>query len=116
MERGQGDAERGRNLFNGKGICFYCHGEDGRIDRLPRLAPQTIEIINNLHPKPTDLRNPGRLTLKTDDERFNLIRKGHSSTGMFPDTLLTDEEITDLLAYLTTLRSKASSQDKPRQR
>ncbi|TAJ23230.1 MAG: hypothetical protein EPO64_11690, partial [Nitrospirae bacterium] len=26
----RGDAERGRAVFNGKGICYYCHGTDGQ--------------------------------------------------------------------------------------
>ncbi len=25
-----GDAERGRAVFNGKGVCYYCHGIDGK--------------------------------------------------------------------------------------
>lgn len=101
---GQGDVERGRAVFNGKGICFFCHGKDGRIDQLPQLSPQTTEIIARLDPKPSDLRNPRALKTKTDQERFRTIREGHSGTGMLPDTKLKDEEIFDLLAYLSTLR------------
>lgn len=103
------DAERGRDIINGKGICFYCHGRDGGIDQLPQLTPETTKIITRLNPKPPDLRNPDALKLKTDEERFRATREGHSGTGMLPDTTLTNEEILDVLAYLSTLRREASS-------
>jgi mono/diheme cytochrome c family protein len=111
----QGDAEQGRKVFNGKGICYYCHGRDGHLDQRPQLAPETTAFIDRLAPKPADLRNPSSLRLKADDERFRLIREGHPGTGMFPDTSLTDAEITDTLAYLSALRHDASSKGKPRQ-
>jgi len=103
---GQGDVERGRALFNGKGICFYCHGRDGRIDQLPELSPETAGIIARLDPKPSDLRSPRALKLKSDQERFKTIREGHSGTAMLPDKQLKDEEIFDLLAYLSALRGE----------
>lgn len=100
----QGDAERGRTVFNGKGICHYCHGTDGDPDRRPRLNRETAEVIARLAPNPPDLRNPRVLKLKSDEERSRIIREGHTGTGMLPDTTLTDQEITDTLAYLATLR------------
>lgn len=109
----QGDAERGRKAFNGKGICYYCHGTDGHLDKRPRLNADTDKVIDELEPKPADLRKPGSLILKTDDERFRIIREGHLGTGMFPDTTLTDEEITDTLAYLSALRHDASPKGNP---
>ncbi|MFM8550757.1 MAG: hypothetical protein ACKOCD_00315, partial [Nitrospiraceae bacterium] len=51
-----GDAARGRSLFNGKGICFYCHGLDAHPDRLPKLALETAAYIAHLDPKPPHLR------------------------------------------------------------
>ena len=111
----QGDAEQGRKVFNGKGICDYCHGKDGYLDQRPHLAPETNAIIDRLDPKPADLRNPSSLKLKTDVERFRLIREGHLGTGMFPDMTLTNEEIKDILAYLSVLRRDASSKGKPGQ-
>ena len=32
------------------------------------------------------------------------IREGHPGTGMFPDTAMTNQELTDTLAYLALLR------------
>jgi len=109
----QGDAEQGRKVFNGKGVCDYCHGRDGHLDQRPHLAPDTTAFIDRLNPKPPDLRNPSSLKLKTDEERFRLIRKGHLGTGMFPDITLTDKEIKDIVAYLSTLRQDTSSKGKP---
>jgi hypothetical protein len=41
----QGTAERGRAMFNGKGICFFCHGKDGDIKDLPQLSAETTKLI-----------------------------------------------------------------------
>lgn len=82
----QGDAEQGRKLFDGKGICYYCHGIDGYLDQHPQLNQETKAIIDHLKPKPANLRNLNSLKLMTDDERFRLLREGHLRTGMLPDT------------------------------
>ncbi|WP_447602601.1 c-type cytochrome [Nitrospira sp. Nam80] len=102
----QGDVERGRALFNGKGICFFCHGKDGDINQVPPLSRETTDIISRLNPKPSDLRNSRALKLTTDRERFKAMREGHSGTAMLPDKALTHEDIFDLLAYLSKLRGE----------
>ncbi|HSB44328.1 MAG TPA: cytochrome c [Nitrospira sp.] len=102
--RAEGNAEAGRIVFNGKGVCYYCHGIDGRRDQLPQLEDGTAELIAQLHPQPTDLRNPKTLHLKTNKQRARIIREGHTGTGMFPDTRMTDQELADTLAYLATIR------------
>jgi mono/diheme cytochrome c family protein len=101
-----GDAERGKAVFNGKGVCHYCHGIDGNKDQRPQLAPDTATLIAQLNPPPVDLRNPKALYLKTDKQRARAIREGHPGTGMFPDTTMTNQELTDTLAYLALLRSE----------
>lgn len=101
-----GDAERGRAVFNGKGICHYCHGTDGRLGQRPSLNRETAEVVARLAPNPPDLRNPKQLKLKNDRERFRIIRQGHTETGMLPDAELTDQEIADTVAYLATLRGR----------
>ena len=100
----QGDAERGLAVFNGKGVCYYCHGIDGNKDQRPQLAADTAALIEQLNPPPSDLRNRKGLRLTTDKARFNAIREGHPGTGMFPDTTMTTQELTDTLAYLARLR------------
>src|SRR4030065_201436 len=89
----QGDAERGREVFNGKGVCYYCHGIDGNKDQQPQLAADTAALIAQLDPPPTDLRNRKTLRLTTDKARFNVIRAGHPGTGMFPDSPRTAQEL-----------------------
>lgn len=103
----RGDAEKGRDLFNGKGVCHYCHGVDGFLNRRPSLAPDTKDVIDRLSPPPANLRSPDDLHLKEDKARFNAIREGHPGSGMFPDKTLSDQDIKDLLAYLSILRRHA---------
>lgn len=103
-----GDAEGGRAVFNGKGVCYYCHGMDGNMEQRPQLAADTAALIAQLNPPPADLRNLKVLYLKTDKQRAHAIRKGHPGTGMFPDTTMTDQELTDTLAYLALLRREGS--------
>ena len=107
-----GDAERGRAVFNGKGVCYYCHGMDGNMDQRPQLAADTAALIAQLNPPPADLRNPKSLHLKTDKQRAHAIREGHPGTGMFPDTRMTDQELADTLAYLALLRREGSPNGK----
>jgi mono/diheme cytochrome c family protein len=104
----QGDAERGRAVFNGKGVCYYCHGLDGYLDRQPQLEADTAALIAQLNPKPADLRNPKSLRLATDKARAKAIREGHPGTGMFPDTRMTDRELAVTITYLSTLRREGS--------
>lgn len=107
-----GDAERGRAVFNGKGVCYYCHGIDGNKDQRPQLAADTAALIAQLSPQPVDLKNPKVLHLKTDKQRAHAIREGHPGMGMFPDTTMTDQELRGTLAYLALLRSEGSAKRK----
>ena len=103
-----GDAERGRAVFNGKGVCYYCHGFDGNKGQRPQLTADTTALIAQLNPPPVDLKNPMALHLKNDKQRARAIREGHPGTGMFPDKRMTDQELTDTLAYLALLRGEGS--------
>ena len=64
-----GDAERGRAVFNGKGVCYYCHGFDGNKGQRPQLTADTTALIAQLNPAPVDLKNPMALHLKNDKQR-----------------------------------------------
>ncbi|MDF0664679.1 MAG: cytochrome c [Nitrospira sp.] len=100
----KGNVMRGREIFNGKGVCYYCHGIDGYLYRTPRLEAETAALIAKLNPPPSDLRNPEELRLKTDKERARAIREGHPGTGMFPDHTMTDQDLADMLLYLGLIR------------
>jgi mono/diheme cytochrome c family protein len=108
----QGNAETGRNLFNGKGVCYYCHGVDGHLDKRPELTADTAALIARLNPPSADLRNSKTLRLKNDKQRAKAVREGHPGTGMFPDTTMTNQELADTLAYLAFLRNEGSPRKK----
>ena len=85
-----GDAEHGRAVFNGKGVCHYCQGSDGNKDQRPQLAADTAALISQLKPRTVDLRDPKVLHLKSDKQRPRAIREGHPGTGLFQDTTITN--------------------------
>ncbi len=98
------NVERGRNIFHGTGSCSYCHGMDGYLDRLPQIDENLAARIARLNPPPTNLRDPGVLRLKTNQERARAIREGHPSTGRFRDFTMTDRDMADTLFYLAFIR------------
>lgn len=108
----KGDTTRGQGLFNGKGICHYCHGIDGVIDKKPSLTPDTAAAIAKHAASAPDLRNRATQSLKDNKARFRAIREGHPGSGMFPDTTLSDQDIADLLAYLASLRQSQTAPHK----
>lgn len=108
----KGDAMRGQGLFNGKGICHYCHGVDGVIDKKPSLKPETLAAIARQAASAPDLRNRAAHTLQDNKARFRAIREGHPGSGMFPDSTLSDQDIFDILAYLAALRQNAAAPSK----
>lgn len=81
---GAGDAARGRGLFNGKGICFYCHGLDAYPDRLPQLAPDTASFVTHLDPKPPHLREPESLKITGDKNDFGSFARATSELACCP--------------------------------
>ncbi|MCS6291505.1 MAG: c-type cytochrome [Nitrospira sp.] len=108
----QGNAGAGRAVFNGKGVCYYCHGVDGQMEKRPQLAADTAALIARLSPPPADLRNSKTLHLKNDKQRAKAVREGHPGTGMFPDTTMTNQELADTLAYLALLRKGGAAAPK----
>ena len=98
------NVERGRDIFHGKGACSNCHGMDGYLDRLPPMKEAIAERAAQLNPPPTNLRDPGVLRLKTNKERARAIREGHPGARMFPDFIMTDQNMVDTLFYLAFIR------------
>ena len=86
--------EKGRVLFQEKGVCFPCHGKTGKGD-----GPAG-SILN---PKPTDLTNRLSLKYQTDKERFNVMKHGIPGTGMVAMDHLSDKELWLLVPYLKQL-------------
>ena len=90
----------------------FCHGQNGDPEDLPELKPETLRTVRGLRPQPPDLRRPKALKLKSDSQRFLIIREGHEGTGMLPDTTLSNQEIRDVIAYLATLRAADKAMSK----
>ncbi len=100
----KGTVARGREIFNGTGGCYVCHGIDGYTGRTPRLEPHVTRFIAQLDPPPPDLRNPAGLRLKTNQERSRLIREGHPRGGQEPTPAMTEQDLADVLLYLAFIR------------
>ncbi len=90
-------ATKGRTLFEGKGLCFSCHGKggEGALGPTTRLAGRPL-----VHTKPTI------------DDISSLIKSGvdsaHSRSGQVMParggSRLTDEEVAAVAAYVVQLQ------------
>lgn len=95
--------QHGKALFNGKAVCFGCHGSSGDISSV------TNSNVSRLNPSPTDLREP---TDKSVRQLYLIVKYGIPSTGMVPiqeAAGLRDEDVGDLIAYLLALQGKPLS-------
>ncbi len=100
----RGDAKSGRQLYHELGGCAICHGIEGRLQSRPPMSAELVARLNALPHPPADLRRPAGLTSQNDEDRYRSIKLGHPGTAMYPKTLLRDEDIRDLIAYLAVLR------------
>ena len=83
---------KGKELFEGKGTCFTCHGTSGKGDGDAGKA---------LDPSPRDFTNPAFHKLRTDGEMFWVIKNGSSGTGMisYAPAIISDEEAWTIINY-----------------
>ena len=90
---------KGRDIFQGKGTCFTCHGKEGRGDGL--AAP-------GLYPSPRNFANPAFHAMRTDGELFWVIKQGSPGTAMMPmvGSVVTEEEAWLVLLYERSLGRK----------
>lgn len=106
----------GRALFNGKGACNTCHGRDAdmftdvRQEILfgvaPGYIPPIITPFAGPSPRrvPPNLRDWFALKIRTDLELARAIKDGIGGSTMTGTRHLSDREISDLIAYLNSLR------------
>lgn len=86
--------EKGRLLYNGKGICFTCHGPNG--DGKGSAGAK-------LNPAPRNFRHHGFWRHRAEGELFWVIKHGSPGTGMVGfGQVLSDEEIWALIQYERT--------------
>jgi mono/diheme cytochrome c family protein len=97
--------QRGNALFNGKGDCSRCHGQNGNI----RTVSNTE--VSRLHPKPTDLRTP---TDKSVRQLYLIIKYGIPATAMAPiqeAARLSDDDVLSIISYVLSLQGTRLSLD-----
>jgi mono/diheme cytochrome c family protein len=83
--------EIGKNLYNGKGACFNCHGKDGAGN-----GPAAM----GLDPAPRNFRHHGFWRHRTEGELFWVIKHGSPGTAMIGfGEQLSDEEIWSIIQY-----------------
>jgi cytochrome c553 len=90
----------GHTLFNGKAVCFACHGVNGEPSKV------TNPNVARLKPHPTDLRHP---TDKSIRQLYLIIKYGIPGTAMVSvqdQTGLRDEDVPHLISYLLSLQGK----------
>ncbi|HET6370068.1 MAG TPA: cytochrome c [Nitrospiria bacterium] len=90
---------KGKDIFEGKGTCFTCHGKEGRGDGLAAAG---------LDPSPRNFTNPAFHPLRTDGELFWVIKHGSPGTAMMPmvGSVIDEEEAWLVLLYERSLSLK----------
>jgi len=102
----EGDAAAGKAIYDGKGACAACHGATGEGDGVAAAG---------LNPKPASfatasfkLDGDGDGKMGTIADIANVIKNGAAKYGgaatMPPRPDLSDKEISDMAAYILSLK------------
>ena len=86
-----GNAEKGKQLFM-KQNCYYCHGTAGQGGRDGARIAQTALNVQGL---------------------IRYIRKPTGGMPAFTEKMLSDQELTDIYAYLKSLPAAKAPKDIP---
>jgi mono/diheme cytochrome c family protein len=86
-----GNAETGKRLFM-KQNCYYCHGTTGQGGRDGARLAQTALNLQGL---------------------MRYVRKPTGGMPAFTEKILTDQELTDIYAYLKSLPAAKAPKDIP---
>lgn len=87
---------KGKALFEGKGLCYKCHGPEGKGNG--RLAPF-------LDPSPRNFTNVAWQKDRSDGELLWIIKNGSEGTGMssMAPSEINVEEAWQVITYIRTL-------------
>jgi mono/diheme cytochrome c family protein len=90
---------KGKAVYEGKGTCYLCHGEDGE-----GYGPEAA----GLDPPPTNLTDATFQAARTDGELMWVLRHGIANTNMpaFVGKGLTEEEGWAVIHYIHHLKGK----------
>jgi mono/diheme cytochrome c family protein len=86
--------KKGKELYDGKGTCFNCHGTDGGGNGLAAAK---------LDPSPRNFHRHGFWRHRTEGEIFWVIKHGSPGTAMIGfGQVLSDDEIWAIIRYERT--------------
>lgn len=92
--------QKGKEIFNGKGSCFGCHGNDGKGN-----GP----LAASLNPSPRNFTDPKFSRCKSAGEMFWAVKNGIPNTGMIAAVgtgLISEEEAWQAVLYERSLGKK----------
>lgn len=98
--------QRGQSLFNGKAVCFGCHGRDGDLTQVDN------PLVAKLNPGPANLREPSDKSVR---QLYFIIKYGIPNTSMVPvqdQASVQEDELLYILSYVLALQGTPLSQDK----
>lgn len=86
---------KGKDLFQGKGLCFKCHGSEGKGNG---------KLAAFLDPSPRNFTNVEWQKDRSDGELLWIIKNGSEGTGMasMAPSEITPEEAWYVIAYIRT--------------
>jgi mono/diheme cytochrome c family protein len=90
---------KGKEIFDGKGTCYVCHGKEGKGDG---------QAATGLEPSPRNFINPAFHTARTDGELYWVIKNGSPGTAMIPmvGSTIDEDEAWYVLMYERSFNSK----------
>lgn len=89
--------KKGKEIFNGKGTCYTCHGKGNG------------SMAAALNPSPRNFTNPKLAQCKTLGEMFWAVKNGIPGSGMIAAVgtgLITEEEAWQVIFYERSLGKK----------
>lgn len=87
---------KGKEIFNGKGGCFSCHGPEGKGDGIAAAG---------MEPSPRNFTNPQFKSLRTPGEMMWVLKNGSPNTPMIAviPSQITEEEGWQVIAFERSL-------------
>jgi mono/diheme cytochrome c family protein len=87
---------KGKEIFNGKGGCFSCHGPEGKGDGIAAAG---------MDPSPRNFTNPQFKALRSPGEMMWVLKNGSPNTPMIAviPAQITEEEGWQVISYERSL-------------